>query len=102
MENNLLNVTPPEFSVVTNLNAKGDQSEMVGIHVLTADGVGSIDNTNNNVIEALPLEDHSQSVITMPAMSTDISTSTPQKDGEVSFNSSYIPENAILMETPRG
>lgn len=87
MESELLNVTPVELSL-TSLNAKEERSDIVGLHVLTADGAGNIDGSSNNMIGTLPMEENSQSVITVPTLSTEISSSNI--------------ENAILMETPRG
>ena len=97
MESDLQPVSRAEFTV-TNLNAKEEQSGNVGIHVLRDDGVRSIDNTNNNVIQVLPIEGNSQSMLTASTIASEMSSSAPER----SFNSSYIPDNPYLMETQRG
>ncbi|XP_005091078.1 high mobility group protein 20A [Aplysia californica] len=97
MDNDLLTVASAGLSL-TNHNEE-ESSDVVGLHVLTADGVNG---AADGIIGTLPSEDCGQPVIAVPALTTDITASAIGKDGEITLNSSFIPENAILMETPRG
>ncbi|GFO42025.1 high mobility group protein 20a [Plakobranchus ocellatus] len=78
---------------------QGDEaSGVVGLHVLSTDYVHG----SETVMEDFSSDDCSRKVIAIPSLPSEASSSILEKDGEITLNSSFIPENAVLMETSRG
>ncbi|KAH9503278.1 SWI/SNF- matrix-associated actin-dependent regulator of chromatin sub E member 1 [Bulinus truncatus] len=97
MDNDLLTeVSTAELSLMSN--SVDEPSDTVGLHVLTSDFVHDSDNVMNELVA----EDCGRNVISIPTLASDIQNSVIGKDGEITLNSAFIPENAVLMETPRG
>ncbi|KAK0057641.1 FACT complex subunit SSRP1-A [Biomphalaria pfeifferi] len=77
-------------------NNVDESSDVVGLHVLTTDFVHDPD----NVMGELTADECSRNTISN--LTSGIQGSVIDKDGEITLNSTFIPENAVLMETPRG
>ena len=75
-----------------------ETSNVVGLHVLTTDYV----NGSETIMEDFSSDDCGRSVIAIPNLHPETSGSLLEKEGEITLNSSFIPENAVLMETSRG
>lgn len=75
-----------------------ETSNVVGLHVLTTDYV----NGSETIMEEFSSDDCGRNVIAIPNLPAETSGSMLEKEGEITLNSSFIPENAVLMETSRG
>ena len=99
MESDLLNVTSVDLSLASH--DQDEASDVTGLHVLTADGISGINESNDSIDGALASDDGRQPVMAVSSLSADLSNII-KEETEMTFNSSFIPENTILLETPRG
>ncbi|CAL1537670.1 unnamed protein product [Lymnaea stagnalis] len=87
-----------EVSSALMSNSADESSDVVGLHVLSTDyGHGT-----ESMMGELSSDDCTRNVISIPTLAAGIQSSIIEKDGEITLNSAFIPENAVLMETPRG
>ncbi|XP_059161638.1 uncharacterized protein LOC131944826 isoform X2 [Physella acuta] len=95
MDSDLL--TSVSSTELTLINNNVDENG-AGLHVLSTDfGHGS-----EGMMGELSSDDCSRGVISLPALTSDMSNTMMEKDGEITLNSAFIPQNAVLLETPRG
>lgn len=95
MDSDLL--TSVSSTELTLINNSVDENG-AGLHILSTDfGHGS-----EGMMGELSSDDCSRGVISLPALTSDMSNTMMEKDGEITLNSAFIPENAVLLETPRG
>ena len=99
MESDLLTVTSVDLSLTNHDH--DESSDVTGLHVLTADGINGINESSDSIDGTLASEDARQTAMAVPSLSTDLSNII-KEESEMTFNSSFIPENTILLETPRG
>ncbi|BFY98800.1 hypothetical protein BsWGS_01839 [Bradybaena similaris] len=96
MDGDMLTVTSADLSLP---NSGVDESvDGVGLHVLTTDLVHG----SEGMMEELSSDVCGRRVIAIPTLAADVPNSGVEKDGEITLYSAFIPENAVLMETPRG
>lgn len=96
MDSDLLSVPSSTLSLEVN-DEEQSESGGVGLHVLTTETINGTD----TIIGQLN-EESSNSTIAIPSLPSEITAPDIDKDGEITLQSSLIPENAVLMETPRG
>lgn len=96
MDGDMLTVTSADLSLP---NSGVDESvDGVGLHVLTTDLVHG----SEGMMEELSSDVCGKGVIAIPTLAADVPNSGMEKDGEITLYSAFSPENAVLMETPRG
>lgn len=96
MDSDLLTVSSADLSLTNN--SVDESADVVGLHVLTTDFVHGPD----GMMGELSSDDCGRGIIAIPSLVADVPSAIMEKDGEITLNSAFIPENAVLMETPRG